>query len=68
MRIDRPQPRTKAAAVSLMLQDVERSHIERVLEQTGWRVRGTEGAASVLGLPPSTLEARMAKLGIRRPA
>src|SRR5262249_49428412 len=31
LRIDRPQPRTKAAAVSLMLQDVERSHIVRVL-------------------------------------
>jgi len=47
---------------------VERSHIVRILEQTGWRVRGTEGAASLLGLPPSTLEARMSKLGIRRPS
>jgi transcriptional regulator with GAF, ATPase, and Fis domain len=68
LRIDRPQPRAKAAAASLMLEDVERSHIVRVLEQTRWRVRGTEGAARVLGLPPSTLEARMTKLGIRRPS
>jgi transcriptional regulator with GAF, ATPase, and Fis domain len=68
LRIERPQPRARAAAVSLMLEDVERSHIVRVLEQTGWRVRGTEGAASMLGLPPSTLEARMTKLGIRRPS
>ena len=50
-----------------MLEDVECSHIV-VFEQTGWRVRGTEGAASMLGLPPSTLEARMTKLGIRRPS
>ena len=50
-----------------MLEDVERSHIFRVLEHAGWRIRGTEGAAEVLGLAPTTLEARMAKLGIRRP-
>ena len=68
LRIERPQSRTKAAAVSLMMEDVERSHILRILEQTGWRVRGSEGAASLLGLPPSTLEARMSKLGIRRPS
>jgi len=68
LRIERPQSRTKAAAVSLMMEDVERSHILRILEQTGWRVRGNEGAASLLGLPPSTLEARMSKLGIRRPS
>jgi formate hydrogenlyase transcriptional activator len=68
LRIERPQSRTKAVAVSLMMEDVERSHILRILEQTGWRVRGSEGAASLLGLPPSTLEARMSKLGIRRPS
>ena len=33
----------------------------------GWRIRGTGGAADVLGLKPTTLEARMAKLGIHRP-
>jgi formate hydrogenlyase transcriptional activator len=68
LRIERPQSRTKPAAASLMMEDVERSHIVRILEQTGWRVRGTQGAASLLGLPPSTLEARMTKLGIRRPS
>src|SRR5262249_8846425 len=68
LRIERPLPRAKAAAVSLMLEDVERSHILRVLEQAGWRIRGTEGAAEGLGLPPTTLEARMTKLGIRRPS
>src|SRR5262245_34423410 len=68
LRIERPQPRAKAGAVSLMLEDVERSHILRVLEQAGWRIRGAEGAAEVLGLSPTTLESRMTKLGIRRPS
>ena len=43
-------------------------HILRVLEQAGWRIRGAEGAAEVLGLSPTTLESRMTKLGIRRPS
>lgn len=50
------------------LAEIERSHILRVLEATGWRVRGQGGAAELLGLKPSTLESRMLKLGIRRPS
>ena len=42
-------------------------HVLSVLDATGWRVRGAGGAAEQLGLKPSTLEARMAKLGLRRP-
>jgi transcriptional regulator with GAF, ATPase, and Fis domain len=49
------------------LDDVEREHIRSVLERTGWRVRGVGGAAELLGLKPSTLEDRMAKLELRRP-
>jgi formate hydrogenlyase transcriptional activator len=49
------------------LEEVERAHILRVLEATGWRVAGKAGAAELLGLPPSTLESRMRKLGIMRP-
>ena len=45
-----------------------RTYILKVLERTGWRIRGTGGAAELLGLKPTTLEARMKKLGIRRPA
>jgi len=47
---------------------VERQHILGVLEKSGWRIRGTSGAADQLGLKPTTLEARMVKLGIRRPS
>jgi transcriptional regulator with GAF, ATPase, and Fis domain len=38
-----------------------------VLEESGWRVAGKNGAAKILGLKPTTLEARMKKLGITRP-
>ena len=49
------------------LTEVERNHIEAVLESTQWRVRGVGGAAEILGLKPTTLEARMRKLSITRP-
>ena len=48
------------------LADVQKDHIRNVLESTGWRIRGTAGAADLLGLKPTTLETRMAKLGLSR--
>jgi formate hydrogenlyase transcriptional activator len=48
------------------LEELERSHILQVLQQTRWRVEGPKGAAGILGLNPSTLRSRMQKLGIRR--
>lgn len=50
------------------LEEMERNHILVVLKQTGWRVSGKQGAAEILGLKPTTLEARMKKLGIERPS
>jgi formate hydrogenlyase transcriptional activator len=52
---------------SLKLNDVEKEHILSVLDGVGWRIRGSAGAAALLGLKPTTLEARMAKLGLTRP-
>jgi len=49
------------------LEDIERDHIVSVLEQTGWRISGDRGAARILGLKRTTLEARMKKLAIARP-
>jgi PAS domain S-box-containing protein len=48
------------------LEEIQRRHILRALELSGWRVSGPRGAARALGLKPTTLEARMKKLGIRR--
>jgi formate hydrogenlyase transcriptional activator len=48
------------------LEEIEREHILAVLEGTGWRVSGEGGAARLLGMKPTTLEARMKKLGITR--
>jgi formate hydrogenlyase transcriptional activator len=46
------------------LEDAERSHILRTLLQTEGRVGGPNGAASRLGLPRTTLMAKMTRLGI----
>jgi DNA-binding NtrC family response regulator len=53
--------------LSVRLEDVEREHIRNVLERVRWRIRGMGGAADQLGLRPTTLETRMAKLGLARP-
>lgn len=50
----------------LRLDDVEKEHIIEVLKQTNWKVSGEKGAAKILGLNATTLEARMKKLGIKR--
>jgi formate hydrogenlyase transcriptional activator len=49
------------------LEEVERAHILRVLEDTDWVIQGKGGAASILGINPNTLRSRMQKLGIRKP-
>ena len=50
------------------LEAAERAHILKALEACGWRVSGKGGAAELLGLKRSTLDFRMKKLGINRPA
>jgi len=49
------------------LEEAERQHILRALRQTEWRIAGAKGAATLLGMKRTTLQARMRKLGIRRP-
>jgi formate hydrogenlyase transcriptional activator len=58
-------PRT-VPRLNMTLTDLEVEHIRSVLESTNWRVRGPGGAAERLGLKPTTLESRMARLGIER--
>jgi formate hydrogenlyase transcriptional activator len=49
------------------LEETQRQHILRVLRQTEWRIAGPNGAAQLLGMKRTTLQARMRKLGIKRP-
>jgi formate hydrogenlyase transcriptional activator len=49
------------------LKAFEREHIRQALRDSGWVVGGPDGAATRLGLNRSTLNARMRKLGIKRP-
>ena len=49
------------------LEETERNQILQILSETRWRIEGEDGAAVILGLHPSTLRARMHKLGIVRP-
>jgi formate hydrogenlyase transcriptional activator len=52
--------------VKFTLEEVERRHITRMLSETNSKISGAGGAAELLGLNPSTLRARMRKLGIKR--
>ncbi|MGH7411037.1 MAG: sigma-54-dependent Fis family transcriptional regulator, partial [Candidatus Methylomirabilis sp.] len=62
-----PKPSATAGATApSTLEEVERAHILETLERAGWRVSGDKGAAKLLDLKPTTLEARMKKLGISR--
>jgi len=48
------------------LEGVQRRHILRVLERTGWVISGPRGAGAILRLHPNTLRSLMNRLGIRR--
>jgi transcriptional regulator with GAF, ATPase, and Fis domain len=61
-------PGDDAAGRPTELKSVEREHILHVLNNTGWVIDGSHGAAAVLGLAPSTLRSRMKRLGIARRA
>jgi PAS domain S-box-containing protein len=69
---DEPRPARASVrapiANTLTLEDIDRTHIVEVLQRTGWKIDGTDGAARLLKLHPSTLRSRIKKLGIRRSA
>ena len=67
LRINRLGAEDEVSMQSMALKQVEKEHILKVLENTGWKVSGKNGAAEILGLKPTTLEARMKKLSIYRP-
>jgi hypothetical protein len=48
------------------LEDVQRNLIRRTLEECRWVIGGASGAATKLGMKPTSLQYRMKKLGISR--
>ncbi|HEV2690240.1 MAG TPA: sigma 54-interacting transcriptional regulator, partial [Bryobacteraceae bacterium] len=54
------------AGSPVTLEEAERDHIRRVLEQANWVVGGPNGAAARLGMKRTTLQSKMKKLGIAR--
>ncbi len=48
------------------LEEMERAHITRALKECNWLIQGKGGAATLLGINPSTLRSRMEKLGIKK--
>jgi DNA-binding NtrC family response regulator len=66
---DSLDPRLRADTDSpglVKLEDLERSYIIRVLDETNWMIDGPRGAALILGIHPNTLRSRMQKLGIKK--
>jgi transcriptional regulator with GAF, ATPase, and Fis domain len=45
----------------------ERDNLIAVLAKSGWKIKGTDGAAQLLGIKPTTLLSRMKKMGLKRP-
>jgi formate hydrogenlyase transcriptional activator len=60
------QPSMRILPIS-ELQQLERENILRAFETSNWRVAGKDGAATMLGINPSTLNSRIRALGIQRP-
>jgi formate hydrogenlyase transcriptional activator len=64
LSVEPPAISDSAVAKSMTMEDAEREHILHALDLANGRVRGKNGAAALLQLKPTTLESRMAKLGI----
>ncbi|GAA4307920.1 hypothetical protein GCM10023149_01620 [Mucilaginibacter gynuensis] len=52
--------------VKYVQRETERDYIISILKKTEGRIRGTSGAAELLDIKPTTLESKIARLGIRR--
>jgi formate hydrogenlyase transcriptional activator len=70
LHISLPQERLSGDAPGtspVTLVAAEREHILSALSETNWVIAGSSGAATRLGMKRTTLQSRMAKLGISRP-
>ncbi len=67
LRVELPEVAMLVRNENKFLEEIEREHILRILEKTGWKIAGPGGAAEILGINPSTLRSRIQKLGIAKP-
>lgn len=70
-RTEGESPPSTSASGPLTLSDLrrmEREVIVDALQRSAWKIYGAHGAASKLGLKPTTLRSRMKKMGITRPS
>ncbi len=58
---------TSLEEISTTIPDMEKNLIQKALEESNWIITGKRGAATRLGIPPSTLRDRMKKYGIKKP-
>jgi transcriptional regulator with GAF, ATPase, and Fis domain len=49
------------------MQQRERGNLLAVLAKTGWKIKGADGAAELLGLKPTTLLSRIKKMRLKKP-
>ena len=49
------------------LRNRERENLLVILEKTGWKIQGPDGAAELLGVKPTTLISRIKKMGLKQP-
>lgn len=63
-----PQPPERGFLTEPEIQRRERENLYAVLNRTGWKIRGNDGAAELLGVKPTTLISRIKKMGLRREA
>jgi transcriptional regulator with GAF, ATPase, and Fis domain len=64
LRIELPAAPQLEEDAALSMDEVQRRHILKVLDTAGGRIRGSGGAAELLGMKPTTLRSRMQRLGL----
>ena len=64
IKLGLPALRPQAANTAGTLEEAEREHILQALERCSWRIRGSNAAAELLGMKPTTLKSRIKKLGL----
>jgi PAS domain S-box-containing protein len=48
------------------IKQLERENILNALKRTNWKIFGKDGAAALLGIPPTTLTTRIQRMGLKR--